>query len=167
MGLVVAYTRNGNPQQAAALCQSLYQSDTPQVKEWAARTLANLAKRYPQIPGLNLDTADVGIGESDRVAEPNYSVSSDSSNTQTDLTGFVPFDASSQPSQSTVNESIEADSTGFTPFSSAPVSREGFINDKEWHLDKKYGEDEEIEELKETPHSPTSNRQPKIHASKA
>ncbi|MGA7937710.1 MAG: zinc metalloprotease HtpX [Kovacikia sp.] len=123
MGLVVAYTRNGNPQQAVILCQSLYQHKSPQVREWATQTLESLARRYPQIPGLAefLDKAKAdGSGNTQRVTEqgtetqlwqaPKSQENVDFTTGESDLTGFIPFDA--QPQPVAVEES---DVTGFTP----------------------------------------------------
>ena len=78
MGLVVAYTRVGEPLRAAALCQTLCQSENPQLSEWATRTLASLAERHPSIAPLNADA-------------------SPSSPAADDLTGFTPFDPAAPP----------------------------------------------------------------------
>ncbi|WP_421658136.1 M48 family metalloprotease [Leptothermofonsia sp. ETS-13] len=121
MGLVVAYTRNSNPQKAITLCQTLYKSGDSQVKEWASRTLENLARRFPQFPveataSGNIETSKPGGMESQTVSEVE---------TEVDLTGFIPFDGSSVPRQSVVLDDAESpdgaitatenSATGFVP----------------------------------------------------
>lgn len=49
MGLVIAYTKVKQPQQAIALCRALCQSPHPQTQTWATETLASLQQRYPQV----------------------------------------------------------------------------------------------------------------------
>jgi Zn-dependent protease with chaperone function len=63
IGLVVAYARTGNLPKAIALCELLCNSDNPQVQEWAKTTLKQLT-----------------------IHKPN------SIDTNTNATGFVPFD---------------------------------------------------------------------------
>lgn len=63
IGLVVAYTRNGEFAHARALCETLTQSHNPQVKQWANRSLQQLTKRDKNADSL-----------------------------KTNVTGFVPFD---------------------------------------------------------------------------
>lgn len=83
MGLAVAYTRVGEPLRAAALCQTLCQSENPQVNEWATRTLASLANHHPQVNQPGTDRA------SETAAASPANVS--------DLTGFTPFDPAAPP----------------------------------------------------------------------
>ncbi|NES82149.1 MAG: M48 family metalloprotease [Moorea sp. SIO2B7] len=52
--LMVAYTNSGEIRKAIALCQELKQSPTD--KDWASKTLADLAKRYPE--ALSPETSD-------------------------------------------------------------------------------------------------------------
>lgn len=65
MGLVEAYIHTDAINRAIALCQTLSESNHPQVKNWAVKYHAELTNRY---------------GTSDDVISP-----------ETDLTGFVPF----------------------------------------------------------------------------
>jgi Zn-dependent protease with chaperone function len=130
MGLVVAYTRNGNPQQAVTVCRALSQNKSPQIREWATRTLENLAKRYPQIPGLAefVQEAEMeGYGNTEtgadkdaitqkretvaRKKEFGFVANPTDLDNETDLTGFVAFDGASEPDQG-----VEADVTGFAPY---------------------------------------------------
>ncbi|ARV62287.1 Zn-dependent protease with chaperone function [Nostocales cyanobacterium HT-58-2] len=62
IGLVVAYGKSGDIPRAIALCETLTQSQNPQVKQWANRTLEQLT-----------------LPRQDRVST-------------TDVTGFVPFE---------------------------------------------------------------------------
>ncbi|UBF27401.1 M48 family metalloprotease [Kovacikia minuta CCNUW1] len=144
MGLVLAYVRNGNPQQASALGQSLYQNKNPQVKEWVLRTLQSLAKRYPQLPGLTefLQQAErvaaestAGVGNHTEREEEHLKREGEAATRmqgrgdaeageasgfiehEDDLTGFVPFDASTQPE-------AEVDLTGFAPFRPSEINEE-------------------------------------------
>ena len=118
MGLVLAYTRAGNPETAASLCQTLTESSNAQVQEWAQRTLSDLITRYPQV-AASLETGapeedklhnsgateiqNVADPEVDRAPSPDNSLpeASGSSNP----TGFVPLSSSDQPqpSRSTTN----------------------------------------------------------------
>ncbi|MCT7949671.1 M48 family metalloprotease [Ancylothrix sp. C2] len=45
MGLVIAYHRTGQTNQAITLCQTLRQSNNPKIKQWADQTLATLNKK--------------------------------------------------------------------------------------------------------------------------
>ncbi|WP_017319291.1 M48 family metalloprotease [Mastigocladopsis repens] len=63
IGLVVAYAKSGNIPKAIALCETLTQSQNPQVKQWADRTLEQLT-----LPRKGSETLT------------------------TDVTGFVPFE---------------------------------------------------------------------------
>ncbi|NWF60681.1 MAG: M48 family metalloprotease [Fischerella sp.] len=81
IGLVVAYARSGEVPKAIALCETLTQSDNPQVKEWAERSLQKLTKRYKNHTPLKTES-------------------------KTDVTGFVPFENSS-PTPSTVTSESE------------------------------------------------------------
>ncbi|MBE9210014.1 M48 family metalloprotease [Nostoc sp. LEGE 06077] len=48
VGLVMAYARTGEARKAIALCQTLRDSQNPQVQEWAERALTHLTKRKQQ-----------------------------------------------------------------------------------------------------------------------
>ncbi|MBE9006692.1 M48 family metalloprotease [Fortiea sp. LEGE XX443] len=48
VGLVMAYARTGEARKAIALCQTLKDSQNPQVQEWAERALTHLTKRKKQ-----------------------------------------------------------------------------------------------------------------------
>ena len=96
MGLAIAYAKTGEPLKAAALCRTLQQSDSPQTRQWAEKTLASLVKRFPE----------VGSGGD---GEP-----------EVDRTGFVPFGDAGEDSgflvQSVDQAAIElGDQTGFVP----------------------------------------------------
>ena len=92
MGLAVAYARIGDALRAAALCQTLRQSENPQVSEWATRTLASLAARHPSIESLHTDAT---------------AATSPGSLAEADLTGFTPFDPAAPPD-------FTVDRSGFT-----------------------------------------------------
>ncbi|MBD2020163.1 M48 family metalloprotease [Leptolyngbya sp. FACHB-36] len=94
MGLAVAYAKSGEPLQALTLCQSLVESDAPQVREWAMRTQSSLVKRYPDL-SRELHTS---------TPQPRLEMGSD---TIPDLTGFMPF------TDSPASQAI--DTTGFAP----------------------------------------------------
>ncbi|HIK41296.1 tetratricopeptide repeat protein, partial [Thermoleptolyngbya sp. M55_K2018_002] len=47
MGLVMAYEKSGNVQEAIALCQTLSNSSHVQTRRWAAKALAEIAQRHP------------------------------------------------------------------------------------------------------------------------
>ncbi|HEY9909892.1 MAG TPA: tetratricopeptide repeat protein, partial [Thermosynechococcaceae cyanobacterium] len=96
MGLVIAYARTGEPTQAAALCRSLRQSDNVQLRQWAEKTLASLAKRFPQVQGP---------GEIAGEAE--------------DVSGFVAFGDSSFLDQPAI---VSSEETGFVPIVPADKS---------------------------------------------
>ncbi len=109
MGLVVAYTRNGDPQQAITLCHALTQHLNPQVQEWAARTLANLARRHPQL-AATLNASEPNLESAPEAVPPIQSHPSG----DVDLTGFVPFDGSATPPDS-------GNVTGFVPLEQPPT----------------------------------------------
>jgi Zn-dependent protease with chaperone function len=112
MGLVVAYARTGEPLRAAALCQTLQQSGTPQVSEWATRTLASLAERYPQVEESRVDQpGDDQLTDLNPVATPAPSTPAVDS---ADLTGFTPFNPAAPPT-------FTGDRSGFTPFDPAAL----------------------------------------------
>jgi len=48
MGLVMAYEKSGNVQEAIALCQTLSNSSHLQTQRWAAKALAEIAQRHPE-----------------------------------------------------------------------------------------------------------------------
>lgn len=48
MGLVMAYEKSGNVQEAIALCQTLGNSSHLQTRRWAAKALAEIAQRHPE-----------------------------------------------------------------------------------------------------------------------
>ncbi|MFQ3637971.1 MAG: M48 family metalloprotease [Cyanobacteriota bacterium] len=48
MGLVMAYEKSGNVQEAIALCQTLSNSSHLQTRRWAAKALAEIAQRHPE-----------------------------------------------------------------------------------------------------------------------
>ncbi|GAB4149305.1 MAG: hypothetical protein Fur0046_27920 [Cyanobacteria bacterium J069] len=48
MGLVMAYEKSGNVQEAIALCETLSSSSHLQTRRWAAKALAEIAQRHPE-----------------------------------------------------------------------------------------------------------------------
>jgi Zn-dependent protease with chaperone function len=92
MGLVIAYTKVKQPQQAIALCQALCQSPHPQTQAWATETLAGLQRRYPQLQQSEANPAIDSLRDG-----------------KAERSGFVPLD-SVQPA-----EDVLSDRTGFTP----------------------------------------------------
>jgi Zn-dependent protease with chaperone function len=52
MGLVMAYEKSGNVQEAIALCQTLGNSSHLQTRRWAAKALAEIAQRHPEAAAL-------------------------------------------------------------------------------------------------------------------
>lgn len=131
MGLVVAYERQGEIEQAIALCQSLCQNSSRRVNTWATQTLAGLSDRYPE-------AFTTSVSPSNSVAEiPNdtpaiaseistESGSEQKRSVQVDPTGFVPLGSNSSDSRKNpfIN-SFEEDLTRFVPLgesSQNPVS---------------------------------------------
>ncbi|MEB3177658.1 MAG: zinc metalloprotease HtpX [Nostocaceae cyanobacterium] len=80
-GLVVAYERCGEIDKAIALCQTLSQSKYAQLRDWAIHRQKSLTKKQKK-----------------------------ATQTQTNITGFVPFDSSSPPSP--VEEDMGEQGTG-------------------------------------------------------
>lgn len=124
MGLVVAYTKNGDLQQAVTICRSLVDHQSAQVREWATRTLENLEKRF-----TNSDQDGETGREIPAQAEVESSTAFDSSE-NIDLTGFVPFGESHPPAQPveqseelTSATELESDETGFVPLTDASEIR--------------------------------------------
>ncbi len=131
MGLVMAYKGNRAPSKAIALCQTLTESDSPKVKDWAVRTLAQLNQSSPQgrssspSPGAPPQTPKTvnrpGNPPSPRGGDP---------------TGFVPLDPSSssgpaQPSplktphsKGIISPLSPGNPTGFVPLESAQAKSE-------------------------------------------
>ncbi|MCT7984011.1 M48 family metalloprotease [Laspinema sp. A4] len=127
MGLVMAYKGNRAPSKAIALCQTLTESDSPKVKDWAVRTLAQFNQSSPQrrssppSPGAQPQTPKT-------VNRPGNSPTPLGG----DPTGFVPLDPSSSsgPAQTSPLKSPNSKSiisplspgkaTGFVPLEPAP-----------------------------------------------
>lgn len=76
VGLVAAYEKQGQTDQAIALCQSLVAIPNPSIQTWAQRTLAEFTTRYP-----------------DRLPA-SATASTTASPDLTDRSGFVPMDQS-------------------------------------------------------------------------
>ncbi|WP_368006997.1 M48 family metalloprotease [Laspinema palackyanum] len=90
MGLVMAYKGNRTQSKAVALCQTLTASDSPKVKDWAVRTLAQLNQSSPSSPGSPPQTPKTV----NRPGSPPAPLGGDP-------TGFVPLEpSSSEPAQS-------------------------------------------------------------------
>lgn len=115
MGLVMAYKGNRTQSKAIALCQTLTQSDSPKVKDWAVRTLAQFNQSSPPLNESQPQTRKT-------VNRPGSSPSPLGG----DPTGFVPLNPSSsgpaQPSPRTRPNSPDIISplslgnpTGFVP----------------------------------------------------
>jgi Zn-dependent protease with chaperone function len=79
VGIVMAYARSGKISKAIALCQTLTHVDTPQVRDWAERALQQLTNHQKAV--IERKKAE---------------------------TGFVPFENSSQSSQSINSASISS-----------------------------------------------------------
>ncbi|MCL1463707.1 zinc metalloprotease HtpX [Argonema galeatum] len=116
MGLAIAYERIGDVPSSIALCKTLSKNSSPQVKEWALRTLASFTDRYPEESrGAGENSSETGFVPLDPTAltasnrpkvplSPPPSVSSkgdDIEGLNLDLpsSGFVPLDRAPQPSK--------------------------------------------------------------------
>ncbi|WP_367287163.1 M48 family metalloprotease [Laspinema palackyanum] len=115
MGLVMAYKGNRTHSKAVALCQTLTASDSPKVKDWAVRTLAQLNQSSPSSPGSQPQTPKTV----NRPGSPPAPLGGDP-------TGFVPLEpSSSEPAQSApltrpnspeiISPLSPGNSTGFVP----------------------------------------------------
>lgn len=123
MGLVVAYTKNGDLQQAITICRSLLDHQSEQVREWATRTLENLEKRLTKSERDGQTGRDIPAQ-----AEAESSTAFDAAE-NIDLTGFVPFGgshSSTQPieqyEETTSATELESDATGFVPLADASAA---------------------------------------------
>lgn len=120
MGLAIAYAKMGEPLKAAALCRTLQQSGSPQMQQWAGKTLASLAKRFPEIEGGEMGSRRGGEQERQEL----------------DRTGFVPFGEADEDSgfleqlESTI---APGDQTGFEPIE--PLSKPGIAQPQSAPLD--------------------------------
>ena len=104
MGLVTAYAHTGQSLRAAALCQTLRQSGNPQLRDWAKRTLLNLAERNPQILD-QLEMRRPNAHNTSQTAAASQSHPASSNNpTGDDLTGFTPFDPAALPDLSAAGD---------------------------------------------------------------
>ncbi|AFY80945.1 Zn-dependent protease with chaperone function [Oscillatoria acuminata PCC 6304] len=132
MGLVMAYKGNRTLSKAVALCQTLTESDSPKVKDWAVRTLAQFNQPSPQ--GRSAPSSPEPQPQTPKtVNRPG----SPPSPLRGNPTGFVPLDPSSsgpaQPSplknpnsQGIISPLSLGNPTGFVPLEPAqtkPVSR--------------------------------------------
>lgn len=119
MGLVMAYKGNRTQSKAIALCQTLTASDSPKVKDWAVRTLAQLNQSAPSSPGPQPQTPKTV----DRPGNPPSPLGGDP-------TEFVPLNPSSsgpaQPSplknptsKDIISPLSRGNSTGFVPLEPA------------------------------------------------
>ena len=119
MGLVMAYKGNRTQSKAIALCQTLTASDSPKVKDWAVRTLAQFKQTSPSSPKSPPQTPKTV----NRPGSPPSPLGGDP-------TGFVPLDPSSseadQPSplkkpnsQGIISPLTLGNSTGFVPLEPA------------------------------------------------
>ncbi|MDF0552799.1 zinc metalloprotease HtpX [Kamptonema sp. UHCC 0994] len=120
MGLVIAYKKTGKVKDAIALCSSLTKSSNSQAKAWAEKTLKDLVKRnLPKVAGergseekqdggnlplelpaskeiLSVETGFIPF-ETPTIASQPTTTSSSETIPNSDLTGFVPFDATAMP----------------------------------------------------------------------
>ncbi|MBO0350444.1 M48 family metalloprotease [Phormidium pseudopriestleyi FRX01] len=119
MGLVMAYKGNRTQSKAIALCQTLTESDSPKVKDWAVRTLYQLNQSSPSAPESQPQIPKT-------VNRPGSSPSPLGG----DPTGFVPLNPSSsgpaQPSplknsnsQDIISPLSLGNPTGFVPLEPA------------------------------------------------
>ncbi|MCT7972415.1 M48 family metalloprotease [Laspinema olomoucense] len=125
MGLVMAYKGNRAHSKAIALCQTLTESDSPKVKDWAVRTLAQLNQSSPQ--GRSSPSNPGSQPQPPKTLNPPGSPPSP---LRGDPTGFVPLDPSSsaatQPSplknpssQGIISPLSLGNPTGFVPLEPA------------------------------------------------
>lgn len=119
IGLVVAYAKSGNIPKAIALCETLTQSQNPQVQQWANRTLKQLILAY-QGSGSTPDiTSSVPIDQ--ETTEPDDQASVDR------LSSFHKFsgtDLSPKVSEGGSRGHPEQTRGSFFPIPPPPTSRE-------------------------------------------
>lgn len=113
MGLVIAHARGGEPARAVALCHSLNQSNSPELREWAQRTLVSLEKRYPEAVAQSQAMPSIASRTEPESAE---ALPSEADPAQ-DSSGFVPIDPAVP--EATSDPRSEPDVSGFTPFNPA------------------------------------------------
>lgn len=127
MGLVMAYKGNRTHSKAIALCQTLSESNSPKVKDWAVRTLAQFNQSSPQ--GQASSSSPESQPQTRKTVNRPDSPPSPLGG---DLTGFVPLDPSSsgpaQPtpvtrpnSQGIISPLSQGNPTGFVPLEPAPA----------------------------------------------
>ncbi|CDN13965.1 protease htpX-like protein [Richelia intracellularis] len=98
MGLVIAYTRNGNIPQATSLCENLTKSDNTQIQEWAEKTLGELSIRHPpENDSVEYTTGFVPFSSSFTPESLDIKVSGTLEKNAESSTGFVPLDNLSSP----------------------------------------------------------------------
>jgi len=85
MALVISYEKMGEAERAAELCQFLKVQGTPQIQDWATRTLTSLVKRHPELARFQ-STAEPPVVKPVEVTSP-----------EADTTGFTPLEATSLP----------------------------------------------------------------------
>lgn len=100
MGLVMAYERTGEPQQAIALCQNLLQSGQPKVEQWASNTLTDLAKRYSHLLNAPDSSHQAANTLSEASDATGFMPLDETPPSAPDVTGFVSFDPTPQQQQS-------------------------------------------------------------------
>ncbi|MBW4578732.1 MAG: M48 family metalloprotease [Tildeniella nuda ZEHNDER 1965/U140] len=149
MGLVTAYARTRQPLRAAALCQTLRQSNNAQISDWATRSLLSLTERNPQL----FDQFEALSTEADA---PNPDASSPhlaslDKLTGDDLTGFTPFDPAAPPNLKTVGDRgsfldapplPEADQNGEPTTAIQPPDASDHVNDGTTANRQPYSKDE-------------------------
>lgn len=113
MGLVMAYKGNRTQSKAIALCQTLTASNSPKVKDWAVRTLAQLNQSTPSSSGSQPPTPKTV----NRPGSPPSPLGGDP-------TGFVPLNPSSSSlkkpnSKDIISPLSPGNPTGFVPLEPA------------------------------------------------
>ncbi|RCJ41313.1 Zn-dependent protease with chaperone function [Nostoc minutum NIES-26] len=96
VGLVMAYARSGKADKAIALCQSLIDSQNPQVKEWAERALTHLTQRKKNKESKNLETGFVAFDNS-RSGNPQVAAASQTKPQKTKVAAVTPRNSTAVP----------------------------------------------------------------------
>jgi len=111
VGLVMAYARIGEARKAIALCQTLRDSQNPQVQEWAERALAHLTKRKKQKKVENRQSSSASPQKSKGTTNSGNSAAVSSAPIQKPL---LETSAQSNPYQNTYIESPVTSQNRFT-----------------------------------------------------
>ncbi|MFH7030786.1 MAG: M48 family metalloprotease [Heteroscytonema crispum UTEX LB 1556] len=76
VGIVMAYARSGKISKAIALCQTLTQVDTPQVRDWAERALQQLTNHQKNAIAKKTETGFVPFENSSQSSQSSQSINS-------------------------------------------------------------------------------------------